>query len=449
LRLLALALAALAGAAATARPGGGAATAVYVSPQGSDKARCTKSAPCKSFDRGYVVARPGQTILLAAGTYPSQTVKVDPTKVNARSNVVFRPAPGATVTIAGDLAMLGSHATFLGSAAPYDFKLRKLTNIATRGPTTSNHVEFVNLHGETFTIGPNRDITVKGGDWGPSVACHARGSTTPRSGWCPAGSIYSKTGNTGSAGSYENGIGPDGTIKNQWPRNIVLDGVTIHDQNSLDLARLHSGGLFIISGRGITIRNSKFLRNVVYQIQIQDFTNKSCCGMSFGPVRDVVIENNWFGQPVTGLNDPGGDTAGDRQPELQLDPRGGRCWSNWLIRFNSFHRMPALGFDAQPCFDNVRVIGNVGQHPGLQCFAGAKGLTWAYNAWVGGQCGPSDVALTTLPYVSDTVGHEDYHLTGGPAQGLVTATAPDFSLTRDIEGRPRPAGARDAGANQG
>jgi hypothetical protein len=422
---------------------------VYASPHGSDQGDCTRADPCKSFDRAYRVARPGQTIDLAGGTYPAQTIRVDPSKVLAPRNVIFRPAPGATVNVAGELAMYGSHATFLGSAHPFNFKLRKLTSVGTAGPTTSNHVEFVNLDGETFSIGPNRDITIKGGDWGPSVACHARGSRTSPASWCPAGSPYARTGNDGSNGSYENGIGPDGTIKNQWPRHIVLDGLTIHDQNSLDLDSMHQGGLFIISGHGVTIRNTKFLRNVVYQLQVQDFTSKDCCGMTFGPLRDVVIENNWFGQPVTGLSDPGGDRTDDNQPELQLDPRGGKCWQNWLIRFNSFHNGPAVGFDGKPCFHDFRVIGNVGEHPGLQCFYGARGLEWAYNGWVGGKCGSTDVAISSLPYVSTTIGSEDYHLTGGPAQDLVTPAARDYALATDIDGQRRPDGAaRDAGADE-
>jgi hypothetical protein len=422
---------------------------VYVSPHGADARPCTRAAPCKSFDRAYRVARPGETIQLAGGTYPAQLVRVDVSKVNASRNVVFQPAPGAKVKIAGELTMYGSHATFLGSGKPSNFRLQKLTSVATAGKTTSNHVTFVDLDGETFTIGPNYAIAIKGGDWGPSIACHARNSKTKRGSWCPAGSIYARSGNDGSNGSYENGIGPDGTIKNQWPHDILLDGLTIHDQNSVDLTDLHQGGLFIISGYGITIRNSKFLRNVVYQIQVQDFTNKACCGMSFGPLHDVVIENNWFGQPVTGLSDPGSDHTDDNQPELQLDPRGGSCWSNWLVRFNSFHNGPALGFDAEPCFDRFRMIGNIGEHPGLQCFANAKGLTWAYNAWQGGKCDATDVALTSLPYVNTTIGKEDYHLTGGPAQDLVTPTGGDYALATDIDGQPRPNGpARDAGADE-
>ena len=422
---------------------------VYVSPQGTDAGGCSRARPCKSFDRAYRVAAPGQTIQLAGGRYPPQLIRVDVSKVHATRNVVFQPAPGATVRLAGELTMYGSHATFLGSGTPSNFRLRKLTSVATAGPTTSNHVAFVDLDGETFTIGPNYAITIKGGDWGPSIACHARNSKTSRGSWCPAGSVYARAGNDGSNGSYENGIGPDGTIKNQWPHDILLDGLTIHDQNSLDLVTMHSGGLFIISGYGITIRNSKFLRNVVYQIQVQDFTNKGCCGMTFGPLHNVVIENNWFGQPVTGLSDPGGDRTDDNQPELQLDPRGGSCWSNWLVRFNSFHNGPALGFDAEPCFDNFRMIGNIGEHPGLQCFTGAKGLLWAYNALVGGRCGETDVTLASLPYVSTTIGSEDYHLTGGAAQDLVTPTSRDFALKTDIDGRHRPHGAaRDAGANE-
>jgi hypothetical protein len=422
---------------------------VYVSPNGADSHPCTRAAPCKSFDRAYHVASPGDVVRIAGGVYPPQLIGVDVSKVRASRNVVFQPAPGAKVKVAGELTMYGSRATFLGSGKPSNFHVRKLTSVATRGATTSNHVLFQDLDGETFTIGPNYAITIRGGDWGPSVACHARNSNTPRASWCPAGSVYARSGNDGNDGSYENGIGPDGTIKNQWPRDIVLDGLTIHDQNSLDLVSMHSGGLFIISAHGITIRNSKFLRNVVYQVQVQDFTTKTCCGMTFGPARDVVIENNWFGQPVTGLSDPGSDRTDDKQPELQLDPRGGQCWSNWLIRFNSFYHGPAVGFDAEPCFSNFRVIGNVGEQPGEQCFAGAKGLTWAYNAWVGGRCGGTDAKLGSLPYVSTTIGSEDFHLTGGRAQDLVTGKGRDYALATDIDGQKRPDGrARDAGADE-
>lgn len=417
---------------------------VYVAPNGLDAGVCTKIAPCGSFDYAYHVASPGATIEIAGGTYPAQTVNLDLTKLDATSDVVFQPADGATVQIDGDLWMYGSHAIFR------NLKLHKLVSQASPGALTSHDVVFDNLDGETFNIGPNYGITIKGGDWGPSLACRARGSAYDPSTWCPAGSPHAATGNDGNAGDWENHIGPDGNIMNQWPHDILVTNTRIHDQNSTDLDAMHTGGLFIISGHDIAIRNTVFQQDAVYDLQVQDFSSPDCCGMTFGPPHDVVLENNWFGAPVRGVNDPGGATFNDEQPEVQLDPRHGACWSNWLIRYNSFYNGLALGLDGDPCFDNVRVVGNVGEAPGPpQCFTGAAGLTWDHNAWLGGTCGPTDVLIKNLPYRNTKIGNEDYHLTSGPAVDLVPGTTADQQLATDIDGQPRPQGpAWDAGSDE-
>jgi hypothetical protein len=326
---------------------------VFVSPTGSDAGRCTRAQPCRSFNRAYRVAQPGETIELAGGTYPTQTIGVDPSKVAAASDVVFQPATGASVTIAGDLVMKGSHAIFK------DVTLRFLESQAVAGPTTSNHVKFVDFHGQAFEIGPNSYITIVGGDWGP---------------------------NTGP-NTEENKVGPDGTIPRQWPSHILLDGLTIHDQNSTDLSTQHMGGLFLISGGPITLENSHFLHDVVYDVQVQDFTSPDCCGMTYGPVHNVLMQGNVFEQPVTSLPEGAAD---DHQPEVQLDPRHGACWRNWTITRNSFQNGLALGFDAQPCFANVSVSNNIGPALGYQCWPGAAGLTWADDVWSGGNCSPED-----------------------------------------------------------
>jgi len=423
-------------------PGGG--PTVYVAPNGIDAGICAQAAPCASFDFAYHLAAPGTTIEIAGGTYPAQTVNVDLTKLDATSDVVFRPAAGATVQIDGDLTVYGSHAIFR------NLHLHKLVSQATAGALTSHDVTFDGLDGETFNIGPNYDISIVGGDWGPSLACHARDSAFDPSTWCPAGSPHAAEGNDGNAGDWENHVGPDGTIPAQWPHDIVISGTRIHDQNSADLDAMHTGGLFIISGYNIAIRNTVFQKDAVYDLQVQDFSSPDCCGMTYGPPHDVVLENNWLGAPVRGVNDPGGDTFNDQQPEVQLDPRHGACWSNWLIRFNSFTNGLALGLDADPCFDNVRVVGNVGEAPGdPQCFTGAAGLSWDRNAWLGGTCGATDVPLDSLPYVSTTVGSEDYHLTGGPAVDLLPGGTPDEQLGTDFDGQSRPhAAGWDAGADE-
>lgn len=422
-------------------PGG---LTVYVAPNGMDAGVCTKVAPCASFDYAYHVAAPGATIELAGGTYPPQTVNLDVTKLDAAADVVFQPASGASVQIDGDLWMYGSHAIFR------DIKLHKLVSQALPGALTSHDVVFANLDGETFNIGPNHDIAIVGGDWGPSLACHARGSAFDPSTWCPAGSPHAAQGNDGNAGDWENHIGPDGNIMGQWPHKILISDTRIHDQNSTDLDAMHTGGLFIISGYDIAIRNTVFQKDAVYDVQVQDFSSPDCCGMTFGPPHDVVIENNWFGAPVRGVNDPGSDTFNDEQPELQLDPRHSACWSNWLIRYNSFYNGLALGLDADPCFDNVRVVGNVGEAPGPpQCYPGAPGLTWDHNAWVAGTCGPTDVQLEKLPYVSTTVGAENFHLTRSAAVDLVPGTNADERVPVDFDERPRPHGAAwDAGSDE-
>jgi hypothetical protein len=418
---------------AQSRPGQTSAAQVFVSPAGVDENPCTFAAPCASFDRAYRAARLGQTIEIAQGTYGSQTIGVDGSKLNASPSctpatptrcIVFRPAAGAVVTLDGDLTMYGSNALFQGTGNPSSFRVHNLLSEAIPGPATSHNVIFENLDGAAFQIGPNHHIFVKGGDWGPNYICGDR------------------------TGTIENKIAPSGQIVNQWPHDIVLDGVYIHDQNSHDLAACHMGGLFLVSGYNLVLRNSLFSRNVTYDVLVQDFSNPECCGMKFGQPRNVVIQNNWFGPPVNGLADPGGDTRNNEQPELQFDERFGG-WSNWLIRFNSFHN----GFDfaaagGTPTFANVRVVGNVSEHP--RCFTGSPGLTWSYNAFKTGRCSRLDAPLLRLPYVSAAVGSENYHLVArSRAQNLVRAKTKDFALMTDIDGQKRPRGiGRDAGSDE-
>jgi hypothetical protein len=351
-------------------------------------------------------------IEIAGGTYPSQTIRVDRTKVAATRNVVFRPASGGTVQIAGDLVMYGSHAVFRGSRNPYNFKLRYLRSEAISGPNTSRRVTFVDLDGAGFLVGPNAYITIRGGDWGPN-----------------------------SCSGEENKVGPDGLIPGQIPRHIVLDGLYIHDQNGNNpVSGCHFGGLFIISGSHLVLRRTRFSQNVVYDVQVQNFTD------SYPDVRGFLIENNWFGAPVGWIGDTPDENTNDRQPELQFDPRHG-CWRDFLIRFNSFHNGVALGFDARPCFNNVRVIGNVGDVDA--CYRGAFGLRIAYNAWRSERCRSTDTRISSLPYASTTIGSENFHLTTGGALNLVPWRRGDTALRRDIDGQWRPHGLRsDAGSDE-
>jgi hypothetical protein len=330
------------------------AATLYVSPAGNDAGGCTQSAPCASFDRAYHVATPGSTVLIGAGTYPAQTISDDGSKDNASSDVTFAPAPKASVTIDGDLVIYGSHIVVEG-AKPYNFHL---TTLWVRAPAA--HVRAEQLDGATFEIFGSSYVTILGGDWGPGDEPDV----------------------------LESRISPDGGVLNSWPHDILLDGLYIHDHNSRDLTQWHNGGMELVSGYNITIRNTVFARNVVYDMEVQDFTTPACCGMKYGNAHDIVLENNWFGHPV--LGPPYGATdANDNQPELQMDPQNGP-WTNWTLRRNSFENGPAIVFDGPPTqFSGFSLVGNIGG-TFAQC---ADGATFTGNLWAKGPCGSGDASV--------------------------------------------------------
>ena len=154
-----LLVAACAGAAAA--PAG-----LFLSPTGSDAAPCTRAAPCASLDRAYRLAKPGQVVELAAGVYPAQGLGSAP-KPSA-AHVVFQPAPGATVSFAGRLALDGTtHVTLSG------------LTLARTGPTDrslfvascTSDITLEGLTGETFFIEEGTSqLTFKGGSWGGYAA---------------------------------------------------------------------------------------------------------------------------------------------------------------------------------------------------------------------------------------------------------------------------------------
>ena len=189
---------------------------LHVVPDGADDGPCTAAEPCRTFDRAYRVAEPGDRVEVGGGEYSTQEIGVDASKLGASEDVVFEPAPGQIVTIDGNLLVAASHVAFRGSDEPYDFRVRLAATVATRGPSTAGHVTFENLDGASFSISATHHVTIKGGDWGPNTLC-------------PNG----EPDGTGQ----ENKIGPDGNIPGQVPEDIVLDGLFIHDQNSGALNR--------------------------------------------------------------------------------------------------------------------------------------------------------------------------------------------------------------------
>ena len=221
---------------------------VFLSPSGNDAAACSAAAPCRSFDRAFRVAAPGQHVELAAGSYGGQSLRADPAKTSA-DDVVIRPAAGASVTT-GSLTVNGAHVTLRGFTVNGDWT----TNDATDDVTFQNLV----VNGGIY-INSSSNISVIGGSVGGTMDTHPQFAS-----W------------------------PTGT----HIENILVDGVTFHDIRRSNDA-VHGECLQIAGGVGVTVRNSTFSNCMVFDLSITEYNGS-------GPPTDYLIENNVFGPSVDG-----------------------------------------------------------------------------------------------------------------------------------------------------
>ncbi len=362
---------------------------VFVSPTGSDTNPCTRARPCKTFQRGYLVARPGDTVEVAGGTYPAQTLAADPRKSSAK-RVVFAPAPGASVTV----AQLDVGQQLSGVPAPSHVEIRAMRIGKTTVWANSEDIVLRSLTGNWFDILGGDHVSVLGGSFGPCQA-PAQGACTPRL------------------------IGT----------NQLVDGVAIHGMVSTDLRNYHVDGMFIRGCQGCAVKRTRFFANMITNIRMQN-----CCGAP--PNRDITLENNWFAAPLEG------DGKSPRSDGVDID----NPIPNLLIRNNSFGERVGISFDPGN-YAGARIIDNLmlnlGCVPGI---AYDSNLFVPFSPYTGkNPCGPSDREVGTFGYVNPSA--PDFHLQpSSPAVGRGNAST--CSAT-DIDGgvrlRSRPC---DAGSDQ-
>ncbi|HSC92513.1 MAG TPA: hypothetical protein VLB86_12720 [Gaiellaceae bacterium] len=284
-----------------ARPDGPTASTahVFLSPSGSDDNPCTQARPCRSLDRAYAVARLGQTVELAAGTYEGDQEFESRAKTGSGARIVFRPAADAAVSVGG---------------------------ITLRG---QNHVEF-------------RDLTI--GSWFVrSVQDVVFRNVTTRFFFIRSSDSVSILG--GSVGGIQDGTSPTiGNYRGEPPStNILVDRVLFHDVGRQQAPGAHIECLFLQESLGVVIRNSKFTRCDVMDLYISPTQG--------GPTAsNVLIENNWFDTPTDG-----GYYAVNLNPDPGTDPK------NFVFRFNSLDA--GLLIYPEPTYEGSKVIGNVGRVP--------------------------------------------------------------------------------------
>jgi hypothetical protein len=367
----------------------GPAPSLFLSPSGSDGGRCTASAPCRSFDRAYHLAQPGQVVELAAGDYGGQSLSYDPTKVNAGKYVVFRPAPGASATVSDELSIRTAASQPVSwvefdHIAFGDYYVAYARHLIFRGDTTAY-----------FFLRSVSDVRILGGQVGPNG-----GSAIPA-----------------TIGNYS-GTAPSA--------NVTIDGVTF---TGLTRSRQgqHIECLFVQESDHLTVRDSRFSNCDVMSIYLSAITG--------GQISNALIENNFIAAPTD---------------HSQAAPYGCRgcialaisAWEtpNLVVRYNSLSGStrfaPGPGGSVAP---GIQAIANVG----YQNYC-SPGVGYAYNVWSGVTCGSTDKRAPADFVDSSSL---DFHLLrGAPALGRGD---PSNAPSTDIDGQPRPRRmAPDAGADQ-
>jgi hypothetical protein len=350
------------------------APALSISPTGKDSNPCTEAAPCLTMAHAYEKASPGDLVQMLSGSYPSQTLQGSSKAGSA--HVIFAPAPSASVTLTGTIYVFASHVTIEGIAVQdvvtgnYD---------QTPGRPNPTDVSLLDLTGRNFEIDSATDVTVEGGSWGPASACG------------------------GPYGGGNNSIRQ--TIPAVTPENITINNTIIHDVQSYDLIECHIEGLAIFAGNHVTVSNSKFYGNSIYDVFMQ--------ANSGGKPDNITISGNWMAAAVddSGANGRAvGASNGVALGDSEID-------ENLTLEENHFNDVLQMDDDGiRPTYKNVKVVGNVGLMPfsGYACGTLA-GLQWSKNVWQNDKCGSTDVNLSgaALPYFNPSNGSSlDYTLTG-------------------------------------
>jgi hypothetical protein len=351
--------------------------ALFLSPSGKDSSPCTEAQPCLSMGHAYEKAGAGQSVQMLAGSYPSQTI---PGASKAGSaHVLFAPAPGASVTLTGTIYVFGSHVTIEGMSVK-DVVVGNYDQSPGRPNPTD--VSLLNLTGRNFEIDSATDVSVEGGSWGPASACG------------------------GPYGGNNNSIRQ--TIPAVAPENIVINDTIIHDVQSYDLLGCHIEGLAIFAGNHVTVSNSKFYGNSVYDVFIQ--------ANSGGKPNNVALVGDWMAKAVddSGAN---GRTVGAGNGVAIGDSGVNENVTLEENRLNDVLQMDDDG--TRPIFKKVKVVANFGMMPfsGYDC-AGLSGIEWSSNVWQNDKCAAGDVNLLglPLPYLKASDDSSlDYTLTGAYA----------------------------------
>jgi len=307
---------------------------VFVAPGGSNASHCTRSRPCRSLNRAYHVARPGQVVQVRGGVYGDQ-VLTGATGRTSSKNVVFRPAPGASVRL-GDV-WFGRYSGSLGSSHV------TIRNMTFDGGVVFNRVSDVTLRGVRiiggFWINGSRKISIVGGSVGPGRGFH------PDIQW-----------------EYDSN-------PPRIPQDILISGVRFHDWR-VSSPGDHVECLQVSDVNGLVVRNSRFKNCDIFGLHMG--------GTVTPPIRNVLVQNNFFDRSGAG-------------GYYSLSITDG---VNVTVRNNSSTQAFRFGA-ASTTVSNWLVAGNLAPYASWAC---DRRIGYRYNVWRGGRCGSTDRNVGALGF---------------------------------------------------
>jgi hypothetical protein len=211
---------------------------------GADQGACLAAHPCATLGYAYQVARPGEVVDVAAGSYPLQTIPLVASRAGAP--VIIRPAAGAQVALAG-IEVYGAHV--------------ELRDFVTRGwyvKEGATDVTFRNVSadGAIFITSAN-NVRILGGSVGPGD-------------------------------SIDSQIKAADAVGAPVPSDILIDSVDFHDWTRVADPSAHVECLQIGAGVRITIRNSVFKDCETHGLFVRSWGGTM-------RIADLDIEHNWFG----------------------------------------------------------------------------------------------------------------------------------------------------------
>jgi hypothetical protein len=309
--------------------------------------------------------------------------------------VVIRAAGGTTPTFSGTLTVRASHVDLVG---PYRATGVSTSNSSTkvRGSTVENIV--VDSGGSSRT--PGYVSNVDGVTWKNVEIFNAR----------EANALIMVDGGYPARGSV---------------KNLVLDGLKLHDSTIAPGSGTHSQCIFFGGGQGITLRNSRFWNCTTFDVFV------TTAGGDLPS--NYVMENNMFGVPYL---------------------HGTQCCHYYSVKFRDSAPLNGLLFRNNSARQEVgwpkdpvgpggaRVVGNAVQG-GMIC---KSGITFSHNVTTArGPCRSSDRRVASIGFVNATAG--DLHLTS--SSPAIDAGNPADHPARDFDRQSRPLGpAPDAGADE-